>query len=124
MLQDLVELVGYGSAIELLRAWGGRRLKVPNEVHQDHALAFAIGMDAATKIAAAYGGTDLDLPAERNHLTQLRNDALAREFDEGATISWLSQHFGLSRRHVTSVLDRMGRDTERMARARAAGTRT
>lgn len=123
ILNDLVELIGHRQTIELLRAWGGRRLKVPAEVHEDHALVFTCGWEAARAIAATYGGTDLDLPAERNFLIDVRNDAIAREFrDEGRSITWLSNAYGVSRRQVSSILDAMGLNTERLARA--AGSRT
>lgn len=121
ILQDLVELIGHRQAIELLRAWGGRRLKVPAEVHEDHALVFTIGWEAARAIAGAYGGTDLDLPAERNYLVDMRNDAIAAGFAGNRSISWLSQTYGVSRRQVNSILDAMGHRDERLARA---GTRT
>lgn len=121
ILQDLVELIGHRQAIELLRAWGGRRLKVPAEVHEDHALVFTIGWEAARAIAGAYGGTDLDLPAERNYLVDMRNDAIAADFAGNRSISWLSITYGVSRRQVVSILDAMGHRDERLARA---GTRT
>lgn len=121
ILQDLVELIGHRQAIELLRAWGGRRLKVPAEVHEDHALVFTIGWEAARAIAGAYGGTDLDLPAERNYLVDMRNDAIAAGFAGNRSISWLSATYGVSRRQVVSILDAMGHRDERLARA---GTRT
>lgn len=121
ILHDLVELIGHRQAIELLRAWGGRRLKVPAEVHEDHALVFTIGWEAARAIAGAYGGTDLDLPAERNYLVDMRNDAIAAGFTGNRSISWLSATYGVSRRQVNSILDAMGHRDERLARA---GTRT
>lgn len=121
ILHDLVELIGHRQAIELLRAWGGRRLKVPAEVHEDHALVFTIGWEAARAIAGAYGGTDLDLPAERNYLVDMRNDAIAAGFTGNRSISWLSATYGVSRRQVVSILDAMGYRDERLARA---GTRT
>lgn len=122
ILHDLVDLIGHRQAIELLRAWGGRRLKVPADVHEDHALVLTVGWEAARAIAAQYGGTDLDLPAERNYLVDVRNDAIASGFRELRSISWLSQTYGVSRRQVTSILDAMGLRDERIARA--AGTRT
>jgi lambda repressor-like predicted transcriptional regulator len=122
ILDDLVDLIGHQPAIELLRAWGGRRLKVPAEVHQDHALVFIVGWDAAGKLSRTYGGTDLDLPAERNVLVDMRNAAIMDGFKRGRSITWLSMTYGVSRRQVNSVLDRMGAQAERLARA--AGTRT
>lgn len=123
ILQDLVQMIGHKATIELLRAWGGRRLKVPSEMHQDHALVFIVGWDAAHRLASEYGGTDVDVPAERNLLVDLRNDAIRADFvDRSRSISWLANTYGLSRRQVNSVLDRMGLGELRMARA--VGTRT
>lgn len=123
ILRELVDLIGHQPAIELVRAWGGRRLKIPATINQDHALVYCVGWDAATKLAAAYGGAEpLDLPAERNFLIDLRNDAIASEFARGKSITQLARDYGVSRRQVNSVLDRMGHNTERMARA--AGSRT
>lgn len=120
---DLVDLIGHASAIELLRGFGGRRLKIPANLSEDHALVFCVGWDAARKLAAAYGGAEpLDLPAERNFLIDLRNDAMMARFRAGASIAAISREYGVSRRHVNSVLDRMGAREERMARA--AGGRT
>lgn len=125
VLRDLVELLGYAPTIELLRAWGGRRVKVPATMPSDHALVYIVGWDAAQKLARGYGGADpLDLPAERNHLVDLRNAALVAKFQRGATITQLHQDFGLSRRQVNSVLDALGHRDERLRRAAAVGTRT
>lgn len=115
-------MIGHRCAIELLRAWGGRRIRVPAEVREDHALVFTVGWEAAKAIAGRYGGAELDLPAERNYLVDLRNDAIAQDFDKGQTITALSRDYGVSRRQVNSILDAMGRQAERLHRA--AGART
>ncbi len=123
ILQDLVELLGHRATIDLVRAWGGRRVKVPATMREDHALVFTIGWTAACKLAGAYGGAEgIDLPAERNALLDLRNEALLRSFNDRRSISWLSTEYGLSRRQVNSVLDRMGVQSERLARAVATRT--
>lgn len=123
ILRELVELLGHQPAIELVRAWGGRRLKVPVDMHQDHALVFVVGWEAAGKLSKTYGGADaIDIPAERNHLIDMRNDAVLVGFKAGRSITWLSETYGISRRQVNSVLDRMGYNVERMARAVATRT--
>lgn len=127
ILKDLVALLGHQPAIELVRAMGGRRLKVPAEIHQDHALVYIVGWEAAQLLAKEYGGADsVDLPAERNFLVDMRNDAILDEYHRGRSITWLSHTYGISRRQVNSVLDRMGERDDRLARAesRRAGTRT
>lgn len=125
ILQDLVALVGHQPTIELVRAWGGRRLKVPATIAEDHPLVFVVGWEAARKLSHAYGGADaLDLPAERNHLIDLRNQAIAAGFAQRRSITWLSNEYGVSRRQVNSILDRMGYEAERLERAGAVGART
>jgi hypothetical protein len=118
ILHDLVALLGHQPAIELVRAWGGRRLKVPAVIHEDHALVFIVGWDAAQLLAREYGGADaMDLPAERNFLVDMRNDAILADFRRRRSITWLSHTYGISRRQVNSVLDRMGARADRLARA-------
>lgn len=121
ILDKLVELIGHQHAIELLRAWGGRRLRVPAEITQDHPLAFTVGLESAQRLVEYYAGTDVDLPAERNFLIDLRNDAILQDFKRERSISWLASTYGISRRQVTSILDALGSGDERRARV---GTRT
>jgi len=116
ILDDLVDFIGHQHAIELLRAWGGRRLKVPTEIGQDHPLAMTIGLDSAKVMATYYGGTELYLPAERNFLIDLRNAAIVAKFKGGSSITKLSEDFGVSRRHVHTILDALGQGENRKAR--------
>jgi Mor family transcriptional regulator len=131
ILQDLVELIGHQAAIELVRAMGGRRLKIPatiSDAEPHHPLVFIVGLTAAQKLADAYGGAEaIDLPAERNYLIDMRNDAILAGFRADESITWLAHTYGISRRQVNSVLDRMGHRRERLARAesqRGVATRT
>lgn len=121
ILDELVQLIGHHHAIELLRAWGGRRIKVPADLDQDHPLAFTVGLESARRLAAHYGGTDVDLPAERNFLIDLRNAAILKDFQGGRSISALAGVYGVSRRQVNSILDAMGHRALRLERA---GSRT
>lgn len=121
ILDELVQLIGHHHAIELLRAWGGRRIKVPADLDQDHPLAFVVGLEAAQKMAHHYGHINLDLPAERNFLIDLRNAAILSAFQAGSSISALASMYGVSRRQVNSILDAMGYRELRLERA---GSRT
>ncbi len=121
ILDDLVQLIGHHHAIELLRAWGGRRIKVPESIGQDHPLAFVVGLESAQKLARRYGSTELDLPAERNFLIDLRNAAIVSDFTAGSSILSLSCLYGVSRRQIQTILDAMG---HRELRLQRAGSRT
>lgn len=121
ILDELVQLIGHHHSIELLRAWGGRRIKLPETVDQDHPLAFVVGLEAAQKIVHHYGHINLDLPAERNFLIDLRNAAILSDFQGGSSITALACIYGVSRRQVNSILDAMGHRALRLERA---GSRT
>ena len=117
ILVELVELIGHQHAIELLRAWGGRRIKVPAEVTQDHPLSFCVGLESAQRLAQRYANCNLDLPAERNFLIDLRNDAILQDFRQNRSISWLAAHYGISRRQVNVIIDALGSRETRLERA-------
>lgn len=117
ILDELVELMGHQHAIELLRAFGGRRINIPKSIEQDHPLAFTVGLESARKLSGRYGGGDVDLPAERNFLIDLRNGAILDGFKQGRTILWLADTYGVSRRQVTCILDNLGQRELRLQRA-------
>ena len=103
LLDELTERVGFNGTIELLRAWGGRRLRVPKEIPADHPIAFAVGFEPAKKIAYFYGGTDLELPAERNALIQVRNDSILSDLAAGESVRSVAELYGLSPRMVRYI---------------------
>lgn len=102
ILLDLSGQVGYAETIELLRAWGGRRLWVPKEAPPDHPIALAIGPAAAGQLAYYYGGTMLELPAERNHLIRVRNDCIFQDL-KAEPVRTVAMRYGLTPRHVRYI---------------------
>lgn len=102
LLDELTTRIGYGETIELLRGWGGRRLQIPKEVTGDHPIALSVGLAAAQQLAYWYGGTELELPAERNAMIETRNACVLRDLDHEAT-SVVAIRYGLSRRHVRYI---------------------
>lgn len=102
LLLDLSDQIGYSETIELIRAWGGRRLWVPKEMPADHPIALAIGSTAAGQLSYYYGGTMLELPAERNHLIRVRNDCILRDLKADGTRT-VAIRYGLTPRHVRYI---------------------
>lgn len=103
LVDHLVELLGHRPALDLLRAYGGRRLRVPCAVDPTHPLAMAIGTSPAERLTSAYAGDTLELPAERNLLIDVRNRQIAAALSDGASVRGLAREYGISPRHVRTI---------------------
>lgn len=112
LLTELTETIGYGPTIELVRAWGGRRLSVPASIEEDHPIALALGAEPADRLATFCGGTRLEIPVERNALLELRNDKITQELAQGETTRAVAERYGLTARHVRHIRDQMAKQAE------------
>lgn len=112
LLDEMTSQIGYGETIELVRGWGGRRLRVPPDIKADHPIALKIGFVAARQLSHYYGGTELELPAERNALTEVRNRSIVRDLDNGRSPRDCAIRYGLSPRHVRYIWNQVKRQHE------------
>lgn len=117
-LNEIVDACGHQAAIAITRAFGGRQLSVPNpdRMEEAHPIALTIGLTAARKLAKAKGGERLEIPSELNAVLELRNEAVCKAFDDGASIRGISFDQGLSRKWVRNILVRNGREQQLLAR--------
>lgn len=117
-LSEIVDICGYPAAIALTRAYGGRQLSVPNQdrMTEQHAIALTIGLTAARKLARAKGGERLEIPSEINAVLELRNEAVVKAFDDGASVRRIGFDQGISRKWVRNILVRCGREDELLKR--------
>lgn len=106
LLDDLTTQIGYSETIQLVRAWGGRRLRVPKEPDANHPIALTIGLVAARQLALYHGGAELELPAERNAIMEVRNNAILRDLDNGHSTRACALRYGLTPRHVRYINNR------------------
>jgi len=105
VIRDLSKAVGLGDAIEICRRWGGRDFNVPVKVEPHDPLALTLGYDSARKLVEAFGGVRLQLPAERNALLDLRNQAIYEAVvHKGQSHEKVGLEFGLTRQGVNKVL--------------------
>lgn len=120
-LNEIVEACGHQAAIAITRAFGGRQLSVPSpdRMLEDHPIALTIGLTAARKLANAKGGERLEIPSEINAVLELRNEAVCKAFDDGASIRAISFDAGISRKWVRNILVRSGREAELLKREAA-----
>lgn len=106
LLEDLNELIGYAATLDLLRAWGGRRLFVPTALDptpgKEHPIVLTIGWEAASRLVSMYGAQALDLPAERNSMIELRNSRIVADL-EHMSCHEVARKYGVSPRHARYI---------------------
>jgi Mor family transcriptional regulator len=106
VVRELVKAVGLGSAIQIVRAWGGREVYVPEKVDHGHPLALTLGLEPARKLVEAFGSQRLNLPAERNALIDLRNAAILERIQAGQSRRAVALEFCISRQMINYVVSR------------------
>jgi hypothetical protein len=104
VVKDMAEKIGIGDTIEIVRRWGGRQLAVPVKVGIADPLALVLGLETARCLVEHFGGQRLQLPAERNALLDLRNEAIARDVAAGESQEVVALRYGLTRQGVKKVL--------------------
>jgi len=104
IIKDLSDKIGFADTIEIVRRWGGRRLYIPVSIEEDNPLAIAIGLERARRLSDHYGGQQLELPAERNALLELRNAEILRQHRAGKSMEFIALQFGVTRQAVGYII--------------------
>lgn len=120
IVKEIADVIGLPACLDLVSRWGGRDLYVPERIDRMHPIAFAIGLEAAQKLAAEYPRCTLSLPIERNATIDLRNALIYQEWKDGASKQRLSLRWGLTRPGIDAVLAKMQDRETRAASDQAA----
>lgn len=110
VLQQVIDLIGPQAAIRLVRAKGGQDVGLPyaHHLHDMHWLVVLVGNNNAAQLCKSFEGTRIKLPIEVNALLQLRDEAIAQEYEAGTSVSQLARSYEIDRKLVQKVLDRFG----------------
>lgn len=103
--REIASAIGRTAARQLVETLGGQRFYVPRSVGPNHAIARAIGPDAAAELARYFHGTWLALPMPAS---LSRNPASVRAIaatDPALTRQKLAGQTGYSERQVYRILD-------------------
>lgn len=103
VFEQAKEVVGYAAAIELVRAWGGGDLYLPDDIAPDHPISLRIGEAEAFSLCESFGPGNIPLPSYRTILIKRRN-AVIRNRASTSTQSSLASEFGLSIRQIRNIL--------------------
>lgn len=102
-IRGLYEVIGASALLALAREYGGRRLYVPKRVDGGHDIARALGVDAARRLAAHYGGETIDVPLLAGFETALRHAAIRAAWSTSSARE-IAERFGTTERHVYRIV--------------------
>jgi hypothetical protein len=98
---NLVETIGEAGALALVRAFGGRRIYVPQKIDPDSELGKVLDAEAAHRLASYHFATHLHIPRRAREKAQVVK--LARE--TSLTRHQIAGETGYSERQVYRIID-------------------
>lgn len=100
LLNRIADVAGEEAAIALGRARPGERVYIPEQVAADHWLVQAVGLEAAEKIAEAFGSQKLVIPQAIAGGRRQRADAIAEMISRGYSTNAIIRSLGVSKTTV------------------------
>lgn len=100
VLRRIADAVGVEAALALADARGGRRIHVPKHMLAAHWIVREIGMERARRLAAVFGGEQIDLPASRTGATKAARRRCDHALAQGASLDEAARVSGLTRSTV------------------------
>ena len=103
-LRELADLIGLKATMQLVHAFGGRRLYVPIKPLPEHHLAQLIGLDALTRLSRVFGTEDrILIPRADNALRQARNRRIRAQYGP-KSIRQLAHEYQLTERQIYEIV--------------------
>lgn len=106
LIEELVNLIGYTSTIDLLGVYGGKVVVMSRSIGPDHPMSLTIGHARAQVLANHFAGEAVNMPSERSGLYEKRNAAIRDMVADGLSKSSVATKFGLSRKMVDKICER------------------
>jgi DNA-binding NarL/FixJ family response regulator len=100
LLNRISNVAGEEAAIALGRARPGERVYIPEQVTADHWLVEVVGLEAAEKIAAAYGSMKIEIPQAIAGDKRRRAAAIADLIEKGYSTNAIVRRLGVSQNTV------------------------
>lgn len=107
VIQDISERVSRDVALDLMRAFGGRRVYIRRDPDGSDTLSMAVGLDAARRLSGALGAGYLYVPKntlEETAARAARDAEIRRRRDDGWAVNSLCQHYDLSETQLYTIL--------------------
>lgn len=105
----MVKAIGLEATRTLVRAYGGKRIKVPNGRGRPGSFSAwldeNIGLEAARCFRAAFGGEDIGVPKLYAQAIAARNRIIIGEYDGGKSMHDLVRDHDLTERQIRNILN-------------------
>lgn len=108
IMEDVGAVMGFEAANRLIAVFGGSKLYVPATIPPSHPIAKVVGDVAAARLADAFGSEMIDLPSNEEFLRLRRVRAVATLTKRGFDCRDISEHVGVSMRHVRNLARKAG----------------
>lgn len=106
--RELVGVIGLDATIDLVKAFGGDDLKIPEVVNgvsrMWSILVETVGPEAAASLVKRFAGTPIYVPTCHMALIAHRDRNIIQRFDAGEPFDALRREFKFSRRHLFRIL--------------------
>lgn len=99
-IRELVRVIGFPDTVKLLQARGGTFFVFP--LKAEGLLVNIVGVDAAKKLVAAYGGERRDLPKVDKVIIKLRDLSIVQA-RKTKSVTQVAQEYNLTRRHIFNI---------------------
>ena len=107
MLDDIAAEIGFTATMTLVAWYGGMHLYVPEKISEQHAIARAVGLRHAERLAAAHGGGMLFVPGAVSFDRARRDRMVADGVRRGMGTKQLASLTGLTERRVQQIRQRL-----------------
>lgn len=106
LLNRIADVAGVEAARAIGRSRAGQQISIPTQIRDGHWLSDLIGRDAAEKLAAAYGGKKIIIPASLMGAKRQRAEGIAALVAKGYSLNKIAEITGLSRSTIRLHMER------------------
>jgi|SRR5690554_5167497 len=104
-MAELVDIIGLPAVLQLMKAFGGTEVWVPEKLSHAHDLVAAIGPEAAQTLCEYMARERLKVPRGKAIEIEVRNRGIRRERQEGSKLAELARRYKLTDRQVLNILN-------------------
>lgn len=105
MEEQIIGIIGQESAELLFNRFYGSTLHFPYRMDESHMIAKTIGIDAARKLTACFGGESFYISTRQSSRIKARNQLIIRDKRSGMTTSQLVAKYKLTARQLSTILN-------------------
>lgn len=120
LADTLVDTIGLDAARQLISAYGGKQIKIPDGSRRGGAFSVwldeALGIEAARALKAVFGGEEITVPMLYDQAMAARNRLIVADYESSMSMLELVRKYHLSQRQIRTILNSPIADDSYVAR--------